>query len=68
MDSLTLTVIYNALVTIAREMGLTMMLTAYSPIFNEALDQAGDMVERAAEGFRRENNGSHKRKKEFTDG
>jgi N-methylhydantoinase B/oxoprolinase/acetone carboxylase alpha subunit len=38
MDSVTLTVIYNALVNIAREMGLTMMRTAYSPIFNEALD------------------------------
>jgi N-methylhydantoinase B len=38
VDSVTLTVIYNALVNIAREMGLTMMRTAYSPIFNEALD------------------------------
>ena len=38
MDSVTLTVIYNALVNIAREMGLTMMRTSYSPIFNEALD------------------------------
>jgi len=38
MDSVTLTVIQNALVNIAREMGTTMMRTAYSPIFNEALD------------------------------
>src|SRR5215207_5148187 len=38
MDSVTLTVIYNAMVNIAREMGLTMMRTSYSPIFNEALD------------------------------
>ena len=38
MDSVTLTVIYNALVNIAREMGLTKMRTAYTPIFNEALD------------------------------
>jgi N-methylhydantoinase B len=38
LDSVTLTVINNALVNICREMGTAMMRTSYSPIFNEALD------------------------------
>lgn len=37
-DSVSLTVINNALVNICREMGTAMMRTSYSPIFNEALD------------------------------
>jgi len=38
IDQLTLTVIDNYLTSTAREMGLAMMRTAYSPIFNESLD------------------------------
>ena len=37
-DQVTLTVIHNFLTTTCREMGISMMRTAYSPIFNEALD------------------------------
>lgn len=38
VDQLTLTVINNYLTSTTREMGLAMMRTAYSPIFNESLD------------------------------
>jgi N-methylhydantoinase B len=38
MDPVTLTVLGNAFVNICREMGVTMMRTAFSPIFNEGLD------------------------------
>ncbi len=38
IDSVTLSVINNALVNICREMGTAMMRTSYSPIFNEGLD------------------------------
>jgi len=38
IDSVTLTVLANAFVNVCREMGVTMMRTAFSPIFNEGLD------------------------------
>jgi N-methylhydantoinase B/oxoprolinase/acetone carboxylase alpha subunit len=38
IDPVTLTVLGNAFVNICREMGVTMMRTAFSPIFNEGLD------------------------------
>jgi N-methylhydantoinase B len=38
MDPVTLTVLGNAFVNVCREMGVTMMRTAFSPIFNEGLD------------------------------
>lgn len=38
MDQVTLTVVHNFLTSTCREMGLAMMRTAYSPIFNESLD------------------------------
>ena len=38
VDQITLTVIDNYLATTCREMGVAMMRTAYSPMFNEALD------------------------------
>jgi len=38
VDQVTLTVIHNYLTSTCREMGLAMMRTAYSPIFNESLD------------------------------
>ena len=38
IDTVTLTVLGNAFVNICREMGVTMMRTAFSPIFNEGLD------------------------------
>ena len=38
MDSVTLTIINNYLVNTCREMGLAMMKTSYSSIFNEGLD------------------------------
>jgi N-methylhydantoinase B/oxoprolinase/acetone carboxylase alpha subunit len=37
-DAITLSVVNNRLVNICREMGIAMMKTAYSPIFNEGLD------------------------------
>ncbi len=53
-DSVTLSVINNALINICREMGTAMMRTSYSPIFNEALDfscvifnRQGDMIGQA---------------------
>ena len=38
VDPVTLTVLGNAFVNVCREMGVTMMRTAFSPIFNEGLD------------------------------
>jgi N-methylhydantoinase B len=38
VDPVTMTVTANYLVTVSREMGQAMQSTAYSPIFNEALD------------------------------
>jgi N-methylhydantoinase B/oxoprolinase/acetone carboxylase alpha subunit len=38
IDPVTLTVLGNAFVNVCREMGVTMMRTAFSPIFNEGLD------------------------------
>ena len=38
IDPVTLTIINNTFVNICREMGITMMRTAFSPIFNEGLD------------------------------
>ena len=38
IDPVTLSVIHNGQVNICREMGIAMMKTAYSPIFNEGLD------------------------------
>ena len=38
LDPVTLTVIDNFLTSICRDMGVTMMKTSYSPIFNESLD------------------------------
>ena len=53
-DPVTLTVIDNYLTTTCRDMGVTMMTTAYSPIFNESLDfscvifdPAGQMIAQA---------------------
>ncbi len=37
-DPVTLTVLNNSFVNVCREMGLTMIRTAFSPIFNEGLD------------------------------
>lgn len=54
IDTVTLSVINNALVNICREMGTAMMRTSYSPIFNEGLDfscmifnRRGDMIGQA---------------------
>ena len=38
VDQITLQVANNFLVTTAREMGIAMRNTAYSPLFNEGLD------------------------------
>jgi N-methylhydantoinase B len=38
IDPVTLTIINNSLVNICREMGITMIRTAFSPIFSEGLD------------------------------
>ena len=54
IDTVTLSVINNALINICREMGTAMMRTSYSPIFNEGLDfscvifnRRGDMIGQA---------------------
>jgi 5-oxoprolinase (ATP-hydrolysing)/N-methylhydantoinase B len=54
IDQVTLTVIDNYLTSTCRDMGVTMMTTAYSPIFNESLDfscvifdPAGQMIAQA---------------------
>ena len=53
-DPVTLTVVDNYLTSCCRDMGVTMMTTAYSPIFNESLDfscvifdPAGNMLAQA---------------------
>jgi N-methylhydantoinase B len=38
IDPVTLTILNNSFVNVCREMGITMMRTAFSPIFNEGLD------------------------------
>ena len=54
IDTVTLSVVNNALINICREMGTAMMRTSYSPIFNEGLDFScvifnlrGDMIGQA---------------------
>ena len=54
IDQVTLSVIHNRLVNICREMGIAMMKTSYSTIFNEGLDfscvifnRNGDMIAQA---------------------
>ena len=54
IDTVTLTVINNALVNLCREMGTAMMRTSYSTIFNEGLDfscvvfnRRGDLIGQA---------------------
>ena len=54
IDPVALTVIDNYLTSCCRDMGVTMMTTAYSPIFNESLDfscvifdPAGNMLAQA---------------------
>jgi N-methylhydantoinase B len=46
VDPVTLTVIDNYLATTCREMGIAMMRTAYSPMFNESLDFSCVMFDR----------------------
>lgn len=53
-DAITLSVVNNRMVNICREMGIAMMKTAYSPIFNEGLDfscclfnEKGEMISQA---------------------
>jgi len=38
MDIVTMNIMYSTMVSICREMGVTLMKTSYSTIFNEALD------------------------------
>jgi N-methylhydantoinase B len=54
IDPVALTVVDNYLTSCCRDMGVTMMTTAYSPIFNESLDfscvifdPAGNMLAQA---------------------
>jgi len=49
IDPITMTVISNALDTIAKEMGIVMMNTAYSPIFNEGRDFSCALFDENAE-------------------
>ena len=49
IDPVTLTIISNSFVNICREMGITMMRTAFSPIFNEGLDFSCVLFDREAE-------------------
>ena len=48
IDPVTLTIISNSFVNICREMGITMMRTAFSPIFNEGLDFSCVLFDRDA--------------------
>ena len=48
IDPVTLTLVSNSFVNICREMGITMMRTAFSPIFNEGLDFSCVMFDRDA--------------------
>ena len=41
MDLVTMNVIENTMISACREMGITLMKTSYSTIFNEALDFTG---------------------------
>ncbi len=38
MDMVTMTILESTMVSICREMGITLMKTSYSTIFNEGLD------------------------------
>ena len=38
MDMITMNILESTMVSICREMGITLMKTSYSTIFNEALD------------------------------
>ena len=49
LDSVTLTIINNYLVNTCREMGLAMMKTSYSSIFNEGLDFSCVVFDRDAQ-------------------
>ena len=49
IDPVTLTLVTNSFVNICREMGITMMRTAFSPIFNEGLDFSCVMFDRDAQ-------------------
>ena len=51
MDMVTMNILESTMVSICREMGITLMKTSYSTIFNEALDftcgladRNGDMI------------------------
>ena len=48
IDPVTLTIVSNSFVNICREMGITMMRTAFSPIFNEGLDFSCVLFDRDA--------------------
>ena len=49
IDPVTLTILNNSFVNICREMGITMMRTAFSPIFNEGLDFSCVLFDRRGE-------------------
>jgi len=49
IDAVTLTIIHNQLVNICREMGIAMMRTAYSTMFNEGLDFSCVVFDRRGE-------------------
>ena len=49
IDPVTLTIVNNSFVNICREMGITMMRTAFSPIFNEGLDFSCVLFDREAQ-------------------
>lgn len=49
IDPVTLTIVNNSFVNICREMGITMMRTAFSPIFNEGLDFSCVLFDRDAQ-------------------
>ena len=49
LDLVRLTILHTQLVNICREMGITMMRTAYSPIFNEGLDFSCLILDRDGE-------------------
>jgi N-methylhydantoinase B len=49
IDQVTLTVIDNFLTSACRDMGVSMMRTAYSPIFNESLDFSCVIFDRAGQ-------------------
>jgi N-methylhydantoinase B/oxoprolinase/acetone carboxylase alpha subunit len=49
LDQVALTVVDNYLTSCCRDMGVTMMTTSYSPIFNESLDFSCVIFDRAGE-------------------